>query len=230
MSYPPQGPYGQQQGWPPQQPGYGPTQQFPPQYQPGTYPPPGQPGGEPPRKKTGAIIGVVVAVVVILAAVGVTGFWQPGFFLADDQESSANGGAVSSAPPPPGGSSAPNPGGQAPPKPDIKTPGTLAPPGGDAQPPAGGDDSAAIAHKAQQFVTAYNARDKAGTQASLCEPDKLGDFDMNDLPSDAKITITGQPEISGQRAKVQVQAVFKGEERTDYVRLRNKGSGWCVDE
>lgn len=53
--------------------------QFPPgQYPPGMYgaPPPGGGGG-----KKGLWIGISVAVVVILAALGITGFWKPGFFL-----------------------------------------------------------------------------------------------------------------------------------------------------
>src|SRR5690606_40571870 len=87
MTYPPQGPYGQQPGYgppPQQQPGYGPPQ---PPHQQGGYQQPGYPGGEPPKKKTGPVIAVVVAVVVILAAVGITGFWQPGFFLAGESDS-----------------------------------------------------------------------------------------------------------------------------------------------
>lgn len=76
MTYPPQGPYGPGTGGFPQQ---------------GGYP---QPGGYPPPKKsnTGLIVTVVGLVVVLLAALGVTGFWQPGFFLSDDETSEASGG------------------------------------------------------------------------------------------------------------------------------------------
>lgn len=76
MSYP-QGP---QQGGYPQQGPYGPPGGRP-QY--GGYPPP-------PRKpKTGLIVGIVAAVVV-LAALGITGFVAPGFFLGDDDGSGAD--------------------------------------------------------------------------------------------------------------------------------------------
>ncbi len=104
MSYPPGQPQGPQQpGYGPPGPGpqgYGPAQYgppgpgpqgygparygppLPPQHGPGGYGPPGY--GPPPRKsKTGLVVGIVSAVVV-LAALGVTGFVAPGFFLSDD--------------------------------------------------------------------------------------------------------------------------------------------------
>ena len=82
--------YGQQPGY--GQPGY--TQPYPAYDQGGGggggYPPTGQyPGyGAPPPGgggKKGLWIGITVAVVVILAAVGITGFVAPGFFLSDDK-------------------------------------------------------------------------------------------------------------------------------------------------
>ncbi|MTD56840.1 DUF4333 domain-containing protein [Amycolatopsis pithecellobii] len=105
-------PYGgnnpQQWGYPPPQPPPG----YPPQYgqQPG-YPPPqpyGQPtrpyhGQEPPdfgvprtpRQGHGKLLWILVPVVlVVLAALGVTGFWKPGFFVPTvvlDQTALQNG-------------------------------------------------------------------------------------------------------------------------------------------
>jgi hypothetical protein len=103
MTYPPQGPYGQQpdpygQQQPPQ---YGGGYQQPqqPQYG-GGYDPNAQYGGgyqqygglgggpQPPKSNKGPIIAVVSIVVLILAGVGVTGFVAPGFFLSDDKDSS----------------------------------------------------------------------------------------------------------------------------------------------
>jgi hypothetical protein len=86
MTYPPQGPYGGQQQYPHQQPPYG---GYPPQ------PPYGGPGygGYPPPKKsnTGLLVGIIAGTVVVLAAVGVTGFVAPGFFLSKTKESPAAG-------------------------------------------------------------------------------------------------------------------------------------------
>lgn len=102
MTYPPQGPYGQQPPDPygQQQPQYGGGyQQQPqqPQYGAG-YDPNAQYGGgygqygglgggpQPPKNNKGPIIAVVSIVVLILAGVGVTGFIAPGFFLSDDKD------------------------------------------------------------------------------------------------------------------------------------------------
>lgn len=68
---------------------------YPQQPQPGPYGPPGghpQYGGYPPpprKPKTGLIVGIVAAVVV-LATLGITGFVAPGFFLGDDDGSGSD--------------------------------------------------------------------------------------------------------------------------------------------
>src|SRR4051794_39021692 len=108
MTYPPQGPYGQQQPDPygQQQPQYGGGYQQQPHYHPnaqcdrsaqyggaqdgGGY---GQCGGlgggqQPPKNNKGPIIAIVTIVVLILAGVGITGFVAPGFFLSDDDKGS----------------------------------------------------------------------------------------------------------------------------------------------
>jgi Domain of unknown function (DUF4333) len=99
---PPQPGYGQQPPYPPQQygqPQYGQLQygQYPPQQPyPGQPPAPGaQPGQydygqpnaftappEPGKKSGGKVLWSTIAVLVVLvAALGVTGFWKPGFFV-----------------------------------------------------------------------------------------------------------------------------------------------------
>lgn len=106
MTYPPQGPYGQQPepyGQQPdpygqqQQPQYGGGYQQQPSGQYGGYDPNAQYGGGyqqygglggppgPPKSKTGPIIAIVAIVVLLLGGLGITGFVAPGFFLSDDE-------------------------------------------------------------------------------------------------------------------------------------------------
>ncbi|HEX6356814.1 hypothetical protein [Actinophytocola sp.] len=111
MTYPPQGPYGQQPDpYGQQQPQYGGyPQQQPQQPQYGGYDPNAQYGGgygqqygglgggpQPPKKTNkGPIIAVVSIVVLILAGVGITGFVAPGFFLSDKGSDAAGGSTTS---------------------------------------------------------------------------------------------------------------------------------------
>lgn len=229
MTYPPQGPYGQQPGYgppPQQQPGYGPPQ---PPHQQGGYQQPGYPGGEPPKKKTGPVIAVVVAVVVILAAVGITGFWQPGFFLADESDSKED--TTSSAPQTPAGSEPQGEGNGQPPKPDIQTPGGgQLPPEG--EPPTGGEGGAeAVLAKAKAFVDAYNSRNQEAMVATTCsDASKIRSFDLKGLPSDAKMSITGDANVTGDTAKVPVEISQGGKSDDSRMPLRNESGGWCVSD
>jgi hypothetical protein len=105
--YPGQQPYPQQQGgyydqsgtWQqqPQQPygGYDQTAAYGQQQNPYGQPygqgfggPPGGSSGPPPKSKTGLLIGIAIAAVVLIA-VGVTGFVAPGFFLSKDEAATA---------------------------------------------------------------------------------------------------------------------------------------------
>ena len=119
MTYPPQGPYGQQPdpygqqqpqyggGYPQQQPqqpqqpqyggGYDPNAQYG-QYGGGYTQYGGLGGGpQPPKSNKGPIIAIVTIVVLVLAGVGITGFVAPGFFLSDDKgDNSADGGTKTS--------------------------------------------------------------------------------------------------------------------------------------
>jgi hypothetical protein len=124
MTYPPQGPYGQQpdpygqqqpqygggypQQQPQQQPQYGGGYDPNAQYAGGGYDPNAQYAGYPQQqyggfgggpqqpKNKGPIIAVVAIVVLLLAGVGITGFVAPGFFLSDDKGSNTGSGPTSS--------------------------------------------------------------------------------------------------------------------------------------
>lgn len=60
-----------------------PIGQYPAVGQPGQYPGFGQPPALAPGKKSGRTVGILLAVLgaVVVAAVLVTGFWKPGFFI-----------------------------------------------------------------------------------------------------------------------------------------------------
>lgn len=229
MTYPPQqpGPYGQQPGqygrppsggYPAQQPGpYGqpPSGGFPgmqPGMPPGGYPPGGgYPGGEPPRRKTGVIVGIVVAIVLLAGAVAVTGFWQPGFFLADDAEDADDKGQTSEAAP------TGDQGNQPPPKPTIQTP-----PGG------GTGEEAAVGAVADKVVNAFNERDKAGMKREFCDPSAIDEFTMDDLPRDARMRITGEPQVTGESAKVEIEFSVGDQKSTDNMPLKKQDGRWCA--
>lgn len=230
MTYPPnQGPYGQQPGgWGPQQP-----PQQPPQPPPGydqtqqwNYPG-GFPEDEPPKKRTGLIIGIVAAVLVIAATIGVTGFWKPGFFLAGDEGDDGGGtdNPGSSSPQVPGSSAAPSTGGP-PPKPSIQPPGSTPP----TQPTGGGPvDSSNVASVAQATVDAFNARDNEAFKEQFCDPSDADSARLEQMPPEAKMTITGDPKITGDKAKVPVEMTLgQGEPLTEEMPLENQSGRWCV--
>lgn len=216
---PPQGPG--QYGPAPGQAHYGPgphgTAQF------GQPDPWGQSGGfdgrEPPKKKTGLIIGIVAAVVLLLATLGITGFVAPGFFLSDDvppATNTSNGSPTSEVP-------APGTGG-APPKPSIKpNPGTGAP-GAPADPA----EAAAVKQVAQDAADAFNSRDVDGVRELACDPSDVKDEEMSKVKEDAKMEVIGEPTIAGETASIPVR--FSEGDRSDEVplRLRKRDGGWCI--
>lgn len=247
MTYPPQppqqpgqpGPYGQQPDPYGQQPGqYGPpptgpegTAQFSqPQF--GGEPPygGGQPpyaDGEPPKSRKGPIIGVVAAVVVILAAVGITGFWQPGFFLADEKDD-GGGNPQTSAPQTPGST----PG--LPPT-DASTPGVPTPPTtgeGPATktgPPPTGADAVEIDEVAADAVRSINERDAELAKSVSCEPDSAGD--LSELPEDAHAEISGEAYLEDpDKAKVPVRFSVSGQTVDEELQIERHDGRWCVSD
>lgn len=132
-------PGGQMSGWE-QAPGYG--QGF------------GGPPAPPKKSNTGLWIGIGVAVVVVLAAVGVLGFVTPGFFLSKDSNTAA----------PPSTSARPT--APKPTTPKKTTPST--------QPstPSGSGGGADAKGVLQGFIDKLNAGDNAGALALGCPDSK----------------------------------------------------------
>ncbi|WP_329069178.1 hypothetical protein [Amycolatopsis sp. NBC_01480] len=145
-----------QQGWDPNQPpqGWDPNQQ---QYGQG-FGGPGGPGGPPPQKnKTALWVGIAVAVVLVVA-LGITGFVAPGFFLSKDSNTNT----------------AQNPPSQ------QRLPGTSAPglPTDESSPPTdqsqspgtgGSGDSGEGKSTVEAFLAKINAKDAAGASSMVCQ-------------------------------------------------------------
>lgn len=246
MTYPPQqpGPYGQQPGqygqppsggYPAQQPGpYGqpPSGGFPGQQPPppgygmpsgGGYPGGGYPGGKPPQRKTGVIVGIIVTVVLLAGAVAVTGFWEPGFFLADDADDAEDKVKQQTSQAAPTGDQ----NNQQPPKPTVK--GTT---GGEAPAPDGGGtgEEAAVRAVADKVVKAFNERDKEGMKREFCDPSAIDEFNMDELPPGASMRITGEPQVTGDAAKVEIEFTAGSESGTDNMPLKKQDGRWCAED
>ncbi|WP_242579093.1 Twin-arginine translocation protein TatA [Amycolatopsis sp. 195334CR] len=172
--FPQQGqPYGQQPGYDP----YGQQQQQPygqqPYGQPG-YDQYGQPtqqyqgypgggdgfGGPPPKKsKTGLWAGIGVGVVV-LVALGITGFVAPGFFLSKDEPTNTAGGQTTSQAPPAEESSK---------APSSKKAPSSAPSKAPSSKSETGSGDAAVEKVIRDMVDKINAADASGAMSFVCD-------------------------------------------------------------
>ena len=206
MSHPPGGPgwQGQQGQWQAPPPQY-PQQHYPPQQYPQQqwgqqqWGPP-QPPPPPPKSRTGLYVGLAAVAVLALAAVGVTGFVTPGFFLSDDEPAAA-------APPPQQSKSAsPKPS-----SPKTTTPST-----------AGADPVVT------EFVAKLNAKDAAGASALVCKgAEQLSKEAIDrattgspDLKADKVTTKTG---ISAD-----LGGTLNGKKAVGFVALTETSNKWCV--
>jgi len=108
----------------------------------------GAPPPPPQKSRTGVWIALV-AVVVVLAAVGVTGFVAPGFFLSKSDNASGTGTVATSSVPAP-----------------SHVPSSL--PGVPTAPSSGGGGNGEGAQVLKQFIDKLNAGDDAGAIAMGC--------------------------------------------------------------
>ncbi len=204
MTYPPQpGPHGQ----------YG-------QPHPGGYPPPQPPGPppEPPRQngRTGLIVGVTVALVLLAAAaVAITGFWAPGYFLADETTSSEH---VDTA----AGQQAQADTEQQPPKPSLQTQASepASEQGGSAE------DVAIVRGLAEDAVTAINTRDADLARRISCQRDS--DVDFSKLPKDTRVRMLGDPVVEGDAASVPFEITVNGETHREPLTANRENGSWCL--
>lgn len=177
-----------------------------PQQQPPYPPQPPQPS----KTKTGLIVGIVAAVVLI-AALLITGFVAPGFFLSDDSDATGAGDKTAPA----------APGQGAPPSGDRT--GELIPvPGG-----SGPEDIEQVKLVAEDAVKSINTRDAELAKQVSCEPESAGD--LSGLPEDARAEVTGEPSQTAAEAfRVPVKFSAAGDEHQDFLNLKKLDDRWCV--
>jgi len=235
MTYPPQPPpsdpyggagYGQQYpGYPgyqgqqfPHRPYYG--QQTPYQQQSGYgMPPGGTPPPEPPKHegRTGLVIGLVLALLLLTGGiVGVTGFWQPGFFRADPAHA-ASGERVTVIETPT--TTVPKPE----PKPDPTQPSEPTTPA----PPSSGD-RAEIRQITDTVVAGINNRDANQVKPVSCDPRKERQSDYEGFPEDLTVSASGEPIITGDTAKVPLILTRSGSSKKVDLELRRVNGSWCA--
>ncbi|WP_051399944.1 hypothetical protein [Haloechinothrix halophila] len=196
-------------GFPHQQPGYGPP--------PGDVPPP-QP--EPPKGggKTGLVVGIALAMVLLAgAAVGITGFWQPGYFrddTAQDSSLAANTSPSSSTLPP-----------STSPQPRDATPTTTTP---EQQEQPSGSDKDEIRRVTDAVVKGINNRDAATVKPVSCDPGNERQADYDGFPDDLTVSVSGEPRIDGNRATVALTLRRSDTSKTVKLALLRPNGAWCA--
>jgi hypothetical protein len=209
MTYPPQGPYGQQPDpygqqqpdpYAQQQPQYGGgyQQQQPAAGQYGGYDPNAQygggyqqyggVGGPPPKSNKGPIIAIVSIVVLILAGVGVTGFVAPGFFLSDDKENTNAGG-------------------------DKTT---------------GGDDAAGADGFVKKLVAAADDKDKSALQGMQCkDATSAVEGATNSIDEISGAELKDSKEVSDKEVTVTMTITVDGSADDYEATVVKDGAEWC---
>ncbi|QRP46353.1 hypothetical protein [Amycolatopsis sp. FDAARGOS 1241] len=230
--------YGQQPGWDPN------TQQYGQQPYPGTQPygqpypgaqqypqqgwDPNQPygggyggGPQPPKNnKTGLWIGIAVAVVVVVA-LGITGFVAPGFFLSKDSS-----GTTAQSPnpvPPPAPTSRPQlPTGE-PSLPGLPTDETDIPGTGD------GSGSPAEGKQAvDDFVAKINAKDAAGATAMTCQGSEGFSRDSIDEATGGEPQLKVEGYDGTSTVTASVGGSLSGKDANGSVIATSVGGKWCI--
>lgn len=199
-------------GYPRQQPGYGmPT---------GDVPPPPPP--EPPKRggKTGLVVGISLAVVLLAgAAVAITGFWAPGFFHDDAVEQDSSLAADTS----PGSATPPSsPAESAPEANTENAENTEAPP----QPSV--SDSEEIRRITDTVVAGINNRDAATVKPVSCDPGNERQADYDGFPGDLTASVSGEPRINGSDATVPLTLRRTDTSKSVVLTLHRTGGAWCA--
>ncbi|HWD02189.1 MAG TPA: hypothetical protein VG674_07020 [Amycolatopsis sp.] len=234
-------PNAQQQGWDPgtqqygQQPSPG-TQPYGQPYQqqyPGTqqYPQqgwdPNQPpyggGPQPPKNnKTGLWIGIAVAVVVVVA-LGITGFVAPGFFLSKDSSGSSTAQSSNPVPPPAAPSRPQQLPTDEPSEPGLPTDETDIPGTGD-----GGASPAEAKQAIDDFVAKINAKDNAGATGMTCQGTESFSKDSIDEATGGEPQLQVEGYDGTATVTASLTGSLSGKDANGSVIATNTGGNWCI--
>ncbi|MQA60582.1 MAG: hypothetical protein GEU86_03625 [Actinophytocola sp.] len=144
------------------------------------------------------LVGVGAAIVVLLA-VAVTGFWQPGFLLSGDGEES---------------------------QPDTEQ--TQAPAGKAKGKGGGGDAESEIRRIGKIVVDGLNAKDAAQVKPVSCKPEDEKQAQYDTFPEDLEVSITGDPKISGDTASLPLKLKQQAGSREAKLSFRQSDGAWCA--
>jgi len=157
-----------------------------------------------------------IAAVVVLIVAGVVIY----LVTRDDSTDTASGPGVPTIE----GSHQPtSPEGQA--QPPTGATGTItAPPSAPAPPPGDAGDVQSVAEQAATAIS--NADVETLTQLS-CDPSAAGEEDT--FPTDAKVEVIGEPQITGDTATINVRVTIEGAEPAEIPMPLTKRDGrWCI--
>ncbi|GAA5103457.1 hypothetical protein [Haloechinothrix salitolerans] len=183
---------------------------------PGDVPPPPP---EPPNRggKTGMVVGITLALLLLAGtAVGITGFWQPGYFRDDtaDKDSSL---AADASPSDTTSPSSTRPQDAAPAE-ASETPG--------ARPP--GSEEQEIRRITDAVIAGINNRDAATVKPVSCDPSNERQADYDGFPDDLTVSVAGEPRIDGSDAKVALTLRRSDTSKTVTLTLRRANGAWCA--
>jgi hypothetical protein len=241
MTYPPQppgepGPYGQQGPHGQQPGGYpaggpDPTQQFQAggtqQFgQPQGYL--GGPDGEPPKKKTGLIVGLAIAAMVLIGGVVTLILVLTGGDVKDPQagttlpSTSTSPSSASSAPSQVPPSSDPE---QSDPEQSTASSSEVSAPDGPAGTPV---DVEEVRELGEQAIEAISNRDPDLAREVSCDPDSISDEDFESFPEGIVIEMAGDPVITGDSAAIPATVTHQGETRDFPLMAKRESDRWCI--
>ncbi|MBK1782935.1 hypothetical protein [Prauserella cavernicola] len=187
----------------------------------GDQPPgfPGGPDGEPPKKKTGLIVGIAIAAIVVIGGVVAlilfltSGDDEDG---AEGQNPGTDGGQQSSAPQVPGAGESQDPGDSG----DSDGSGDAPGDSGSA-----GDDETVVQELADRALESLTTKNAELAKEVSCDPDSIDPAAVDQIP-DGTYSQNGDIRVEGDTATIPV--TLPGGEEQELTAAKENGA-WCVN-